>query len=37
MVLQRKDYTNEFFILALQSNAYDIAFYLYKKYENEIA
>ena len=36
MMIDSKDFSIEFFTLALKSNAFDIAFYLYSKYENEI-
>ena len=35
-MIERKDFSIDFFTLALRSNAYDVAFYLYSNYGNEI-
>ena len=36
MMIQKSDFRIEYFTMALRSNAFDISFYLYSKYENEI-
>ena len=35
-MIDRKDFSIDFFTLAVRSNAYDIAFYLNSNYSNEI-
>ena len=36
MIIPKSEFRIEYFTMALRSNAFDIAFYLYSKYENEI-
>jgi hypothetical protein len=36
MMIDKKDFSIDFFTLSLRSNAFDVAFYLYSKFENEI-
>ena len=35
-MIEKKDFSIEFFTLALRSNAYDVAFYLYSIFSDEI-